>query len=645
MAFGFRKSTPQEELFVEETFEAVPTGEKMDVLELPLSRRAFILILASALLIGLVVISRLLFLAGGKGSYYTARAEINAGKEVYQPAGRGVIYDRFGKPMVKNVQSFSVAVKVKNFISGQFGQLDLVGLLDLLGLSRWEIEERIQKIDLERISSLVIARDVEPEKIVQLKSLKLDGVEIIDDYKRYYLDGSVSAHILGYTGFDSSNKIAGMVGLEAFYDDFLKGEQGETIIYRDVFGNPLDEKIVSLPQNGDGIKTTIDSGLQRYFYDRLWQALNSLGSSAAAGIALNPQNGEVLALVSLPSYNNNLFGKTGYSAEKLQLLNSPAKPLFNRSVSGVYTPGSTIKPLMALAALTEGVIDTKKQFYSAGYIEIPNPYYPDQPSIFLDWKPNGWVDLYSALAKSSNIYFYAIGGGLPADYQPNQGTGGFKGLGIEKIKKYWEMFGFGKKTGIDLTAESEGFLPDPEEKEARTKDIWRLGDTYNISIGQGDFLVTPIQLISQIASIANNGKIYKPFIVKSVVDTSGKIVKENQPEILADYSYLGEQVKEVQKGMKDAVSKYYGTAYKLSDLPVSAAGKTGSAQISNNTKTNAFFVGYLPAEALAKVGAPLDKQIALLVLVENAREGSLNAVPVARDVLEWYYYNRLISNL
>ncbi len=634
MAFGFKKSTPQEELFLEESFETASAGEKPDVLELPLSRRTFVLILVAALLIGLIVAGRLLFLAGWKSSFYTARAAINAGKEVYQPAARGIIYDRFGKPMVENLQAFSVSVKVKNLISGQFGQLDLAGLLGLLGLSREEIDEWLKKIDLEKTSSLVIARDVDSEKIAQLKSLNLDGVEIIDDYKRHYLDGAVSAHVLGYTGFDSLNKTAGIVGLEAFYDEFLRGEPGETIIYRDVFGNPLDKKLVSLPQNGDGLKITIDPGLQKYFYDRLWQALNSLGSSAAVGIALNPQNGEVLSLVSLPSYNNNLFGKTGYNAEKTQLLNSPAKPLFNRSVSGVYTPGSTIKPLMALAALAEGVLDVKKQFYSAGYIEIPNPYYPDQPSIFLDWKPNGWVDLYSALARSCNIYFYAVGGGLPADYQPNQGSGGFKGLGIERIKAYWEKFGFGKKTGIDLTAESEGFLPDPEEKELRTNDIWRLGDTYNISIGQGDFLVTPIQLISQIASIANSGKIYKPHLVKSIVDAGGNVIKENQPEVLADYSYLGELIKEVQKGMVDAVGKYYGTAYKLSDLPVSAAGKTGSAQIANNTKTNAFFVGYAPAE---------NPKIALLVLVENAREGSLNAVPVARDVLEWYYYNRLIN--
>ena len=276
-------------------------------------------------------------------------------------------------------------------------------------------------------------------------------------------------------------------------------------------------------------------------------------------------------------------------------------------------------------------MDPKKQIYSAGYIEMPNPYFPDQPSRFLDWRAHGWVDLYSALARSSNVYFYSVGGGY----------GDIKGLGIEKLREYWKEFGLGSKTGIDIDAESDGFLPSSEEKEKRTGDIWRIGDTYNVSIGQGDLLLTPIQLINHIASLANGGKFYKPYLVQTIKNKNGEAVKENQPEIFKNFSYFDEYIKEVQKGMEDAVSKSYGTAHLVAELPVKVAAKTGSAQVANNTKTNAFFVGYLPAEALAKVGAPLDKQIAILVLIENAREGSLNAVPVGKDVLEWYFYNRL----
>lgn len=618
MSFLRKPKKELEELFLEESID-ISSKKKLDTLELPLSRRAFGLILAAILLVGLVVAGRLLFLGGWKSSFYKARASVNVGKEIYQPAARGIIYDRFGRPLVENVQSFSVVVRIKNLVSGQFGQLTLLSLLDILDLSWEDVESRLKNINLEQTASVVLARDVDSKKIVQLKSLDLEGVEIIDDYKRYYSSGSIFAHILGYAGFGPSNEIEGKVGLEAYYDEVLSGKPGKSIVYKDALGDLIDEKIISLPENGSGLNTTIDPDLQTYFYYRLWEALNLLGSPSAVGIALNPQNGEVLSLISLPSFNNNIFGKTGRNAEKSRLLNSSLKPLFNRAVSGAYHPGSTIKPLMALAALAEGVIDIKKQVYSAGYIEIPNPYYPDKPSVFLDWKPHGWVNLHSALARSSNVYFYAVGGGLPYDYEPNHGLAGLKGLGVKRIKEYWEAFGLGQKTGIDLTSENEGFLPDAEEKELRTGDIWRLGDTYNISIGQGDLLVTPIQLISNVASIANGGILYRPHIIKK------------EPEIVIDYTYLDEQLDEVKKGMKDTVGRWYGTAYLLSELPFDAAGKTGSAQVGYK-KTNAFFVGYAPAN---------DPQIAILVLVEDAKEGSLNAVPVAKDVLEWYYYNRI----
>ena len=328
-----------------------------------------------------------------------------------------------------------------------------------------------------------------------------------------------------------------------------------------------------------------------------------MGRNVGVGIALNPQNGEVLALISLPGFNSNKITS--------EFLTNPLKPFFNRAISGVYAPGSTIKPLVATAALKEKIIDPLKEILSVGFIEIPNPYYPDQPSRFLDWKPHGWVNLYSAIARSSNVYFYEIGGGFE-----NQ-----KGLGIEKLKEYWQKFGLGKKTGIDLLGEESGFLPDPTEKEKRTKTPWRLGDTYNVSIGQGDLLMTPVQLINYIALIANNGKNYRPFINK-----------EKGEQVLIDLSSLLPEIKEVQKGMVDAVEKSYGTAYSLSGLPFSIAAKTGTAQIQANHTINAIFVGYAPVE---------NPQIAVLILIENAKEGSINTLPIAKDVLLWYYNNRI----
>jgi penicillin-binding protein 2 len=267
---------------------------------------------------------------------------------------------------------------------------------------------------------------------------------------------------------------------------------------------------------------------------------------------------------------------------------------------------------VGIAALEEGVISPQREIFSPGYLEIPNPYNPDKPTRYADWRYQGNVNLYSALAQSSNVYFYTVGGG----------AGDIKGLGITKLRNWWQEFNFGVPTGIDLPGEAKGFLPSPEWKEKTQKRSWLLGDTYNVSIGQGDFLVTPIQLLSYIGAVANGGKIYRPYIVQEL----------NQPKINKDLTGILSQIKEAQKGMRMGVTSPMGTSYRLNDLPFEVAAKTGSAQVKNNTQENAFFVGYAPYQ---------NPKIAILVLIENSKEGSLNAVPIAKDVLSWYYENRL----
>ena len=606
-------SSNEEVFFEEAVFDSFSSHKNLNHLELPVSKKTFILIIVTTILMVGLVFLRIIYLGSFKGEFYSLRSEANVGKEIYNPSNRGIIYDRYGKALVENMPAFAVSLKIKEFSENSIKEKQT--LLDILEIPQSEIDNKISNQDIERSPSFVLARDVDSEKIIKLKALDLKGVEIIDDYKRRYIDGPVFSHILGYTGIDSkSNEIVGKTGIELAYDDILKGIDGKTIAYRDVKGNIFDKKIVEEPKNGDSITLTIDADLQNYFYDRLSQALITLGRNSAVGLAINPQNGEVLSLVSLPSFDNNIFSKSGNNVEKNKVLNSIYKPLFNKAISGVYTPASTIKPMVGLAALAEGIIDPKKQILSTGSIEIPNPYDPSKPSRFLDWKANGWVDLYSALARSCNIYFYEVGGGFEDQ----------EGLGIDKLKEYWQKFGLGKKTGIDLPSEAEGSLPDPAQKEAKKNDIWRIGDTYNVSIGQGDLLVTPIQLISQIAAISNGGYFYKPHLLSGATT-----------EVLIDFSNLGNYIKEIKRGMNDAVNKSYGTANMLSGIPVSIGAKTGSSQVSNNAKTNAFFVGFMPMEK---------PEIAILVLIENAKEGSLNAVPVAKDVLEWYYLNRMVNS-
>lgn len=619
------------QLFLEEAV-LDDLSQEFDSLELPLSERAFKLFGWITVAIAGIVLFRILMLGWFNKDFWAERALLNSNQIITIRAERGMIFDRFGKPLLTNQPAFRVNINLGELLKDEPSKIKTVDALEsVLSFPKGRINSLISNVNLEKQNSLTLSRGADIDQVLKIKNLNLAAVQIESDFKRQYQDGEIFAHVLGYTGAVDKNDLAadpdlslndtiGKSGIEAYYDKELRGEDGKIINYKNSKGELVGEKKLKSASPGDELYLTIDADFQTYFYSRLKRGLDVVGSEAGVGIALDPQTGEVLALVNIPSFDNNKI-------QVSDLLN-PMKPLFNRAISGLYPPGSTIKPLVAYAALKEKVISSEKQIYSPGYLDLPNPYNPDQPSRFLDWRPQGWVDIYSAIAKSSNVYFYEVGGGF-AD-QP--------GLGILKLKEYWQKLGLGKKTGIDLPAENTGFLPDPDTKEKAGRGIWRIGDTYNIAIGQGDLLTTPIQLVNHITSIANGGKIYQPFISKKINGSDGQTLKEISPRILADYSVDIEIIKKVERGMIDAVEKDYGTSRSLSDLPLSIAAKTGTAQVEANTKTDAFFVGYAPT------GADLhEPKIAILVLIENAREGSLNAVPVAKDVLNWYYYNRIKS--
>lgn len=603
----FRKSNYKEIDFDEVVSDTAASG--LNVLEQPLRPFVFRGVILAAAFVSLVFIITVLLLAGVNHNRYLKRAEANANQEVPLIAPRGIITDRNGVPLLENQAIFSVFLQISEMVKNNEKEEVLRVGETILGLNRNEILQNIQSTNFE---SLILARDISREQAITVKTAGLKSLVVENDYRRHYKDPAF-AHVLGYVGLVGSkdlianedlvlNDLIGRSGLEAYYDNLLRGKNGAIGAHRNAKGEVESVSRNKEPISGNELKTTIDADLQKYFHDRLLQGLHSLGRTSGAGIAINPQNGEVLALVSLPSFDaNNLSA----------YLNEPNRPLFNRALSGVYSPGSTIKPLHAAAALNEGIVDPQKQVYSAGYIEIPNPYDASRPSRFLDWKAHGWVDLYGALARSSNIYFYAVGGGFED----------IKGLKVAKLGEYWKRFGLDKKTGIDLPGESNGFLPNPEEKERRTGTPWLLGDTYNVSIGQGDLQITPLELISSISAISNKGFAWKPHLLPRA-----------QSEVLIDISYMEPSLREVRLGMEDGVRQPYGTSHLLSTLPIRAAGKTGSAQIALNTKINALFVGYAPAD---------NPEIAILVLVEDAREGSMNTVPIAKDVFQWYYSNRI----
>ena len=598
-----------------------------DLKEVALGTKSVFYLTCLVFIIGLVLISRISALGIDKNGAYEKRALSNLNKTDEMPPPRGLILDRFGKAMAENRAAFSLVLDTKEFLKNQSREAEtLSAIQEITGISGEEVWRLIREKNGDfngDAEPVVISEELLADELVQLKSKNPPFLSVKDSFERVYPEGEAFSAVLGYTGLLNADELAanpdlagenviGKAGLELSYDQELRGTPGVNVFYRNAKGEILGVSKKGDPQIGPPLKTTIDSEFQKYFYGRMEARFRELGLNSGAALALNPQTGEILALLSFPSYDNNVFVSQGKSAERQKLLSLSSKPLFVRPISGVYNPGSTIKPLVGVAALTEGVISPDREIFSPGYLDIPNPYDPEHPQRYLDWRYQGNVNLAAAIAQSSNVYFYEVGGGAE----------GINGLGISRLYEWWKKFHLGLALGIDLPAEAGGFLPTPDWKEKSNRGPWLLGDTYNVSIGQGDLLITPIQLLDYIAAIANGGKILRPVLVSGSKD----------PIVLSDLTSLVPEIKEVQKGMVKTVTAPLGTAYLLHDLPMSSAAKTGTAQINLNTQENAFFLGYAPAE---------NPQIAILILVEHSREGSLNTIPVARDVLNWYYENRL----
>ena len=594
-------------------------SDEADYVELPIRSNIFLLVGISLGVILSVAAARVGWLAIVNGEGYSLRAEANVNTEKPIPANRGIITDKFGIVLAENTDTFSIYLRASELLKDrqQFTQV-ISQLSEETGVTTQQLEAVVAAADYERNTQVAVVRNVVPEVAIAVRGRSLPGVMVENDFRRSYPKGSFFSSVIGYTGQNESGSIVGKTGLESYYDDKLRGTDGVYMYRRDARGSTLDERLQSPAQSGLPITTTIDAELQEYFYHRMSEGLRVLGLTSGVGMAIDPRNGEVRALVNFPSYDNNLFVTPGVGKQRVALFNDKNLPLFNRAVSGAYNPGSTIKPLVAIAGLREGVIDSTTTIYSKGYIEIPNPYVPDRPAKFVEFnqKVLGWVDVRSALAKSSNVFFASVGGGFEK----------IKGLGIERLREYWQQFGLGQKTGIDLGPEIAGFLPSPAEKLERTRQSWRLGDSFNVSIGQGDLLVSPIQLLNYIALIANNGIAYKPHLVLKIGENAVR------PEVSIDHSNWLAELSQAQRGMREGVVESYGTAHALSGLSIEVAAKTGSAQVQNNQKTNAFFVGYGPYK---------NPELVILVLVEDAKEGSLNAIPIGKDVFDWYHNQRI----
>lgn len=591
--------------------------------------------LASILIIGFLALSgRIYLLQIVKGQEYRDLAEGNKLRIQYVLAPRGLILDSSGKVIAGNIPSFELVVdpsalptdpsqllkqvtEIAAITARDTGELfDLVGKMDR---NVFGVKTLVQNLTKDQALTLMAKQDSLTAFAVQNNSIR--------DYK----DPEVFSHLVGYTGKITADELTenegksyllndyiGKTGLEIHYEQDVRGIPGRKQIEIDASGN-FKKNLPELPAKpGNNLKLNIDYDLQKVLYDSMLEVMGRGSAKKAAAVATNPKTGAVLAFISLPGFDNNLFARGISTSEYQALANDKNVPFLNRVVSGTYPPGSTVKPMLAIAALTEGTITTQTKILDDGVIRVGNfTFYGYDP------KGLGYMDVYSAIAKSSDIFFYTVGGGNPKSL--------VEGLGPERLAQWYRKFGLGEKLGIDIPNEKTGLVPDPAWKEKTRGEQWYLGNTYHFAIGQGDLLVTPLQVNSWTATIANGGKIMEPYIVDEVEDLSGTVVRKNEPQIVKENFLDPQWVKVAQDGMRQTVT--LGSARSLNGLPLEIAGKTGTAQFDagNLARTHAWFTSYAPFS---------DPQIALTVLVESGGEGSSVAVPITKTVYEWWAANR-----
>lgn len=445
--------------------------------------------------------------------------------------------------------------------------------------------------------------------------------------KREYIDKEGFSHVLGYirypskdsSGFYYQDSFEGKDGIELAYGEDLGGRVGLVIIETDALGKMQSQSTVRPYIDGRNIILTIDARLQEKMFKEIKSLAQNVGFNAGAGIVMDITTGAVLSLVSYPEYDSGVLSDGEDDILINDYINDDRDPFLNRAVLGLYTPGSIIKLFVAISALNEKVITSSKKLLSTGSISIPNPYFPEKESIFTDWKAHGWVDMKEAIAVSSNVYFYNVGGGFLDQ----------EGVGIAKLEVYFKLFGFSKKSGIDLVGEAYGVIPNPKWKERTFGDEWRIGDTYNTVIGQYGFSITPIQAVRAVSVIANGGTLLEPYLVESLEQSNNYQRQTVWRHRVRDETvrYIDSQYYEVvREGMRQAVTE--GTAKGLDIGAIKIAAKTGTAEIGIMKKrVNSWVIGFYPYE---------NPQYAFAVVMEKGpQENLIGALYVMRRVFEW----------
>ncbi|MDD2354162.1 MAG: penicillin-binding protein 2 [Patescibacteria group bacterium] len=630
--------------------------------------RLFSLIATLALM---TLLGRAFWLQVVKGENYHLLSEGNRLRQETIEPRRGIIYDRNFQPLVRNKANFVLSLRPIDLPRDELERDNLIRQISLIlegeqfsqETEKWhgeddgavylskdpeyfyKIKDLLAKIkigSLESYQPLFVADNIDYETALRLHLKLADwpGVALSNKIRREYLvsenktpqvaSSTSLAHILGYTGKINDKELkllgnnysvldyVGKEGLEYFWEKELRGVPGKKNIEVDALGRRkkiIDEE---LALDGNNLRLALNLELQQKTEEILAKHLEKNKVEKASVIITNPQNGEILTIVSWPFYSNNEFAQGIDHASYQALLSDINNPLFNRAISGEFPSGSTIKPIFAAGALEEGVITENTSFLSTGGLRIGQWFFPD-------WRAggHGTTNVRSAIANSVNTFFYYIGGGY----------GDFIGLGLDGLVKYSRLFGLGEKSGIDLNGEAKGLVPTREWKEETKNESWYIGDTYHVAIGQGDVLVTPLQVSNYTNILANGGTFYKPHLVSEILDSQNNLIQKIEPEIIRDNFISDYNMQIVREGMRQTIT--IGSARYLNSLPVEVAGKTGTAQWSSVKNTHAWFIGFAPYK---------NPELAFTILLEEGGEGSSTAVPIAYEILQWYFGEKDINN-
>jgi len=591
-----------------------------------------------ALLVG-VLLLRMGYLQIAKHAYYDTRSNDNRMRVQVVPPVRGLIYDRNGVVLADNLPAYRLEI-VPEQIDDLDASIDrLAQLIEIREVDRERFMERMRK--QPEFRGVPIRFNLSQKEVArfEVNRRKFPGMEIRAGLTRHYPLGETAAHLVGYVGGITQEELLlrddkryrgsahiGKTGVEKSYESLLHGYPGSRIVETNAAGRSLRELEFNRHKLGRSLYLTVDAQLQK-------AAERALGEHDGAVVALDPETGGLLAMVSKPSYDPSLF-VDGISQDDYQrLINNPRRPLFNRALQGQYPPGSTVKPVMALAALETNTIDPTRQVWCPGYFQLPN-----SQRKYRDWKRegHGWLNLTEAIFRSSDVYFYK----LAVD------------LGIDHIARYGQRFGLGSRTGIDLPREQAGLMPSRSWKNGARNQPWYPGETLNTVIGQGYMTTTPLQLAHMTALLAERGKARKPHVLMATENAATDNL-DPRPSTPSDPIKLKDSAhwELVTNAMEKVVHGARGTAhyYVGMDIPYRMAGKTGTSQVTGlaqneeapeyedierRFRDHALFIGFAPAE---------DPRIAVAVLAEHAGSGGKVAGPIAREVLDAYLLGSRIA--